>query len=637
MRKNLFLKIILSTGLALLFAACSLFGDIERLHQKALEENTGRVKYTVTFDINEGSGTAPPPMTARAGSKIILPSGTGFTKDVLTFDGWNTQPDGSGDNYAVGSSWTVNGNTTLFAKWATSYTVQFNLNGGNGTTPDPKTAVYNRSITLPGDSLFSRELYTFGGWNINSGGTGSNYNAGSSYTVIGNVTLYAKWSGEGYTVTFDKNNADPESSEANPGNISVIYPATKLGGLPTPPERPHYNFTGWNTQSNGLGTPFTIDTDVTGNITVYAQWTVKTYTISFVNTGGTGGQTETVNTTYGQPMPTISVVPTTAGKIFDGYFDAPVGGKKYYNPDRSSAANWDKDGLDSYTLYAQFGIPGMVYVAPGVFMMGKEVGGAGSGDIENPHLVTLTKGFYMGKYEVTQAQYYALTSKTITDQQTLAGTSLTNNYGRGDTYPMYFVSWYEAVEFCNKLSEKEGLSPYYTIDKDTKDPNNENTDTADPMKWTVTMNSSAKGYRLPTEAEWEYAAKGGNPLAPGWVGYTYSGSDTIDDMAWYGGNNSIYGSKPVGTKLPNKLGIHDMTGNVREMCWDWARAPYPSASAIDPTNTGITIAGSFRRIRGGAWSNNTTDEQNFLRSVARSNIGPSTRSNFTGFRLVRPE
>ena len=98
--------------------------------------------------------------------------------------------------------------------------------------------------------------------------------------------------------------------------------------------------------------------------------------------------------------------------------------------------------------------------------MGKEMGTAGSGDITPVHTVTLSSGFYMGKYQVTQKQYYDVIGKTIAQQQALATTS-TTNYGRGNNYPMYFVSWYDAVVFCNKLSLSEGLSPAYKISNST--------------------------------------------------------------------------------------------------------------------------------------------------------------------------
>jgi formylglycine-generating enzyme required for sulfatase activity len=148
----------------------------------------------------------------------------------------------------------------------------------------------------------------------------------------------------------------------------------------------------------------------------------------------------------------------------------------------------------------------------------------------------------------------------------------------GDNLPVDSVSWYDCVEYCNKRSIKEGFKPYYNIDKNIKDLDNKNE--LDDIKWMVTINAGANGYRLPTEAEWEYAASGGQMSKS----YKYSGSNDIDDVAWYwrnSGDTKLTGewlwpmieqnhckTKPVGSKKPNELGLYDMSGNAREWCWD---------------------------------------------------------------------
>ena len=190
----------------------------------------------------------------------------------------------------------------------------------------------------------------------------------------------------------------------------------------------------------------------------------------------------------------------------------------------------------------------LVWVSGGSFQMGKDLGTAATGDYTPVHTVWLT-GFYMGKYPVTQAQYQAVMGSNPS--------YFPSNPASGEVQekrPVEYVTWYDAVEFCNKLSERDGLQAVYTISGRTPSTGYPITDA------TVTADWSKSGYRLPTEAQWEYAAKGGNG-SPG--NYTYSGSNTICDVAWYSDNS---GSKTheVGKKQANELGIYDMSGTHNE-------------------------------------------------------------------------
>ena len=163
---------------------------------------------------------------------------------------------------------------------------------------------------------------------------------------------------------------------------------------------------------------------------------------------------------------------------------------------------------------------------------------------------------------------------------------------RGSKRPVENVSWYDAVEFCNKLSEKEGLQKAYSGSSDK-----------------ITCDFNANGYRLPTEAEWEYAARGGYKSK----GYEYSGSNEISQVAWYN-YNSGRETYEVGKKQPNELGIYDMSGNVWEWCWDkW-------------DNTG-----SYRVLRGGSWR----DDAEYCRVAIRNDFDAALRYSYNGFRLVR--
>ncbi|MEO1418578.1 MAG: formylglycine-generating enzyme family protein [Bacteroidota bacterium] len=267
----------------------------------------------------------------------------------------------------------------------------------------------------------------------------------------------------------------------------------------------------------------------------------------------------------------------------------------------------------------------MVYVKGGTFIMGSPEDEEKRGSYERQHKVTVSD-FLIGKYEVTFEEYDTFCTATGKDMPD------DRSWGR-NRRPVIAVSWYDAIEYCNWRSEQEKLEPFYTINKSSQDSNNKSW--YDDLKWTVTPNWNSKGYRLPTEAEWEYAARGGGKAV-----LFGNGKNILDPSeanfraaADYKMNASRTGTYrgetvPVGSlNTPNTLGLHDMAGNVWEWCWDWYGS-YPTSAQTDPHGA---TSGVPRVIRGGSWNN---DPQR-CRVAYRGDDIPSFRSRYVGFRLSR--
>jgi formylglycine-generating enzyme required for sulfatase activity len=261
---------------------------------------------------------------------------------------------------------------------------------------------------------------------------------------------------------------------------------------------------------------------------------------------------------------------------------APDGGSKATPPDRTPSAPPDLGGVALR--------PKMRWIGAGRFRMGSTE----YSDEQPVREVLIQTAFEMSETEVTQAQYQAVMGRNP-------------SYYAADSeaasLPVERVSWFDAVEYCNTVSQREGLTQCYQVQGQT-----------------VTWQKACNGYRLPTEAEWEYAARADKPTE-------YAGSNDVKEVAWTSSNSE---GRPhhVGTRNANAWGLHDMSGNVWEWVWDWYAGSYPGDASTDPNGPS---AGVNRVLRGGSFSGGAV----FARVASRYGVAPTNRDLLAGFRLAR--
>jgi len=547
-------------------------------------------KYTFTFDSNGGSVVDP--IIQDYDTEVVVPAEP--IREGYTFMGWDqdiplTMP-------AI--------DVMLTAEWAINeYTITFESNGGSQV--ESITQDYNTAFTEPEQP--TREGYTFEGWYRNA-------QLALPYTFdkmpAEDQTLYAKWSIIEYSVAYVLN--EGSNSINNPSIYTVSTPTLTLFNA----TRTGYTFIGWFEHQTFEGDPITqINPGTTGDLTLYAKWSINQYTITFDSNGGTA--VESITQDFGTEV-TEPNEPKKAGYIIVGWFT---------NEQWTTHHIFSTMPAYSVTLYAkwigltmiQVGEQGTTYTIP------TETDDSGTATVEGGYLISATETTYELWYEVrlwAEANGYHFENLGREGNDGTDGAAPTED---NKLRPVTTVSKRDVIVWTNALSEMTGLDPVYltpegVIIKDSRDSNASQVDSA--------IQTENNGYRLPTSYEWEMAARWRNSSGDGaisvggryWTPGDYASGATADynntsatrAVAWYSGATGGNFTRPVGQLLANHLGLYDMSGNVWELTYDW----YPG------------YEGSYRVHRGGSGYSNAS-------SLQVGYVGdPGFAYGGSGFRLI---
>ena len=513
-------------------------------------------------------------------------------------------------------------------KSPTYYKITFNSNGGstvlNQMIEKGKTAYKPAD---PTKASTETTFYIFDGWYSDDSFI-NKFDFSTKITT--DITLYAKWIDNPitFTVTFNSNGGSYITKQIIEKGKNAIKPSN-----PTKEETSteSYTFSGWYSDE-ALTEIFDFSTLITSDITLFAKWSINliTYNVTFDSKGGTEIETQTINSgnTAKIPVkPTRNTTLTMAYK-FDGWYTDLNFHTKFDFSTKISAdlilyAKWTEKEIS---------IPdNFVYV----------IGGIVNGKVNNSNVFISGRSveindMYVCDHEVTQNEY---------ETYCIYGGSLPkDNCGKGTNYPVYYVNWYDAIVYCNFRSLAEGFTPAYSINNETDPrlwPSIESNIVDNKTKYcgpssnnttwnNITFSITDNGYRLPTEAEWEYIARGGNNgIFP--TQTTYCGSNNIDEVAWYNSNSNSK-TNEIRIKEPSSLGLYDMSGNISEMCYDlWGPITSDTGSF---GSTLMEYAGTIYRVnRGGSWYNNS----NACSVYYRIGGTPESRVDIKGFRVVRSD
>ncbi len=643
----------------------------------------GSMLYTVSF-VNE-KGEAPETFLVKDGTTLTEAQLPVMLFKDYEFLGWY-----SGDSVVRAGSFEVRSNVELKAKWQLrNYQITYQLAGGSNNIANPSSYTIETKLMELLNPV--RNGYSFDGWykgSVTSGNKIEKIGGGAS----GAITLCAKWTPVKYSITYETNGGT--NSASNPADYTIetenitLAPASKTG----------FAFGGWFTKNDFSGTKQTaIAKGNTGNKCYYAKW-LKACTVNYVTEHGTAPGAIIIGETDYFDSSQLPVL-TDANYLFKGWYVGTTkvtAGSYKVTGDVTLTAKWAEKYTVTYvnnahgtapkalevetgttlaatalpkltekgwkfrgwytdstftestkvsagykvtasvTLYAkweEFNGPddSYVFVKGGTVVGDSKYNSYYSGVFPSGRTVTLSS-FYMCDHEVTQSEYTAVMGSNPSgcSSSPLSGEIQGNR-------PVEYVSWYDAIYFCNKKSVKDGYDPCYSV--------NGNTDTT---KWnytphngnmisgTISCNFNASGYRLPTEAEWEFAARGGTETygktafanyfaGAATTNFSASTNSDLAPVGWYTANSSNK-THEVKKKTANALGLYDMSGNVWEWCWDWY-GTISSGTVNDPTGA---ASGSNKSIRGGSYYKNA----NHCSVSYRGCDTIYERNDTVGFRLV---